>query len=436
MVKVNSKSRRLRKEKTRNRCRPLHFTPLLTLLSVIITIHSHPISATKPFPIFIPCPYTENPIPSNEQDEHSQLHHHDLFAHHSRRSDPDNTAFVDPPDSSPISIQRRQTPTEEIERSQQNPVKVTLNTETVALIVEVVRAVLREEPNKLPQGGPAGPPGPLDQVVSGHNVADLSWNAAELGFYDPNYENISAQTASDSEHSVRNTYFRDVHTFIQRAKEFIHTKDEHMVRDNLSSCLRGIALKWYTAELSPDIKSLIRYGTGIDEWEKQLLKRFRLAPHIAMMMVVNERYPIEDARRHREPGDFTGNIMRAAKDAELTSPISILSFIYNGMDAEFQQHLPVPSSSTSIASYFQIMDERKTLWWTLASRVRFQDSRPYGFYSNASSSCYAKSSNSEPSFYQETRPRATVPRAQNGRDLSYNHLKSNKADELSDGGGD
>lgn len=33
-------------------------------------------------------------------------------------------------------------------------------------------------------------------------------------------------------------------------------------------------------------------------------------------------------------------ITRAAKDAELTSPISILSIIYTRMDADFQQHLP------------------------------------------------------------------------------------------------
>ncbi|MCJ1343186.1 hypothetical protein MMC31_001378 [Peltigera leucophlebia] len=188
-------------------------------------------------------------------------------------------------DSSPISIQPRQASTEEIERSQQNPAKATRNTETAALIVEAVRPVLQEEPNKLPQGGPAGPPGPLGRVVSGHIVADLKWNATELGFFDPNYDNKSSQTASDTTPSAYGGRY--------------------------AGCL-----------LSPDIKSLIRYGTCIDEWEKQLLKRFRLAPHIAMMMMVNERYTVEDAHRHREPGDFAGNIMQAAKDAELTSPIT------------------------------------------------------------------------------------------------------------------
>lgn len=234
------------------------------------------------------------------------------------------------------------------------------------------------------------------------------WNAAELGFFDPNYNNKSANTASDGEHLVRGMNFRDVHTFIQRAKDLMNTKGEQMVRDNLSSCLRGIALEWYTSELSLDIKSFIRYGTGIDKWEKQLLKRFRLAPHIAMMTICNERYTIEDARRHREPRDFAGNIMRAAKDAELTSPISILSFIYNGMDAEFQQHLPVPSATISTDSYLQIMDERKNLWWTLASRIRSQDSRPSGCSFNASSFGHAKSPNTEPSFYHGTRPRGKV----------------------------
>lgn len=311
----------------------------------------------------------------------------------------------------------------EIERSQQSPVKVPLDTQTVSLIVEVVRAALREEPDKLLQEGPAGPPVPLGQVVSGYYGADLMWNAAELGFFDPNYNNQSENTASDREYLMHGTYFRDVHTFIQRAKDMMSTKGEQMVRDNLSSCLRGSALEWYTADLSPDIKSLIRYGTGIDKWEKQLLKRFKLAPHIAMIMIFNERYTIEDARRHREPRDFAGNIMRAAKDAELTSPISILSIIYNGMDAEFQQHLPVPTSTTSTDSYLQIMDERKNLWWTLASRVRSQDSQSYGCSPNASSSCHATGSNANPSYHQETRPRGKVASTQKGSDFNWNHLK-------------
>lgn len=77
-------------------------------------------------------------------------------------------------DSSPSSIRRRQTSTMEIERSQQSPVKAPLDTQTVALIVEVVRPVLREEPNKLLQEGPAGPPVPPGPPGQGADLMRLS----------------------------------------------------------------------------------------------------------------------------------------------------------------------------------------------------------------------------------------------------------------------
>lgn len=372
--------------------------------------------------MFIPRPYHEEQIPSIEQDEQSQLHFDDLFTNHSCHLNSDKTASVDLPDSSLRSVRRRQTSTMEIERSQQSPAKVSLDNQTVSLIVDVVRAVLREEPDKLLQERQAGLSVPLGQVISGHNGADLMWNAAELGFFNPNYNNQSENTASNKEHLTHGIYFNDVHTFIKRAKDMMRTKGEQMVRCNLSSCFRGSALEWYLADLSPYIKSLVQYGTGIDEWENQLLNRFKLSPHIAMRMIFNERYTMEDARRHREPRDFAEYIIQAGKDAELTSPISILSIIYNGMDAEFQKQLPIPTSTTSTDSYLQMMDERKNLWWTLASRGRSEDSQSDGRPSSANSSCHAIGSNANRSFYQETRPRGKVARTRKGSHFNWNHL--------------
>lgn len=118
----NSSSRRVRKEETRNRCRPLCSTSDSTPTDYK-NPQPTPSQQLKPFPIFTPRPYTEKQIPSVEQDEQFQLHHHDPFAHHSCRLDPDTTASIDLPDSSPCSIRHRQTSTVEIERSQQNPLE-------------------------------------------------------------------------------------------------------------------------------------------------------------------------------------------------------------------------------------------------------------------------------------------------------------------------
>ena len=51
-------------------------------------------------------------------------------------------------------------------------------------------------------------------------TADLSvqptskWNANELGFFDPNYNDKTVHTAPAMEHTGKDTYFRDIHLFI------------------------------------------------------------------------------------------------------------------------------------------------------------------------------------------------------------------------------
>lgn len=97
------------------------------------------------------------------------------------------------------------------------------------------------------------------------------------------------------------------------------------------------------------------------------MRRFRVAPNQAMMVITNEKYTVDDARKRREPREYSAKIMRAARDAELSTSLNILSLVYNGMDAEFQR-LPLPTATTPIDGFLQIMEEKKTVWWTLAAR--------------------------------------------------------------------
>lgn len=122
----------------------------------------------------------------------------------------------------------------------------------------------------------------------------------------------------------------------------------------------------------------MKYGNGIVEWEKQLLRRFKVAPNQAMMVITNEKYTVDDARKRREPREYSAKIMRAARDAELSTSLNILSLVYNGIDAEFQRDLPLPTATTPIDGFLQIMEEKKTVWWTLAARNQGYRSPSYG----------------------------------------------------------
>lgn len=69
------------------------------------------------------------------------------------------------------------------------------------------------------------------------------WNANELGFFDPHYNDKTVHSgAPPIEHAGKDTYFRDIHLFLDRAKQFVPTKGTEMIRDNLWLSLRGTAL--------------------------------------------------------------------------------------------------------------------------------------------------------------------------------------------------
>ena len=96
----------------------------------------------------------------------------------------------------------------------------------------------RATPGERGERGERGEPGPPDG-----NGGSERWNAQEIGFFDPHYDGKTAATASAVEHAGKDTYFRDVHVFIEKIKDMATIKEAEMVRNNLYTCLRGTALE-------------------------------------------------------------------------------------------------------------------------------------------------------------------------------------------------
>lgn len=145
-------------------------------------------------------------------------------------------------------------------------------------------------------------------------------------------------------------------------------KGEVVIRGNLFKCFRAIALQWYNSELASNTKRLLRYGAGIEEGEYLLLKRFTQSLSMAMDMLVNGKYTMEDAYEYREPREYSARIIRATRDGDIAAELSVMSLIYNGFDLEFQMDLLLPSTTLTLDAFLQAMDDRKHLWWELASR--------------------------------------------------------------------
>ena len=54
-----------------------------------------------------------------------------------------------------------------------------------------------------------------------------------MDFFDPMFDGKLISIGSSIEHSGKDTYFRDVHLFTDRMKDFVKLKGADIVRDNV-----------------------------------------------------------------------------------------------------------------------------------------------------------------------------------------------------------
>ena len=253
-----------------------------------------------------------------------------------------------------------------------------------AAIAAGIAQYLRDHPPQRGPTGPGGPPGPAGPAGPATEAADAArgsrWNAADLGFFDPLYDGKSVSTGAGIEHAGKDTYFRDVHLFIERAKQLAVVKDAREVRNNLWMSLRGTALEWWTAELSDTERRITTYGNGddVNEWTKLLAERFKEPSNVALGTMLQEKFTLRDAANKREPREFAQKIIRSAKDANFSDVKNQLDLIYNAIDPELRLHIHRPTDQATVNSFLAEMDERKHDWWAYASRHRVGGSLPQG----------------------------------------------------------
>ena len=242
-------------------------------------------------------------------------------------------------------------------------------------IAEIVRQVLAAQSasSSGPQG-PSGEPGPPGLDGAGNGTT--RWNAGDLGFFDPLYDGKSASNSEAITHTGKDTYFRDVHLFIERAKDLATVKGAELVRDNLWTCLRGTALAWWTGEFSEDQKRMIKLTAGnndqLGEWIRLLHGRFKAPSNIALEALIKEKYTLRDAANHREPREYAQCIVRLAKDAGLDSLQNQLDIIYNGIDSSLRKgdiKRPKVSQGATLDGLMEDLDESKHDWWDYGSKA-------------------------------------------------------------------
>ena len=232
--------------------------------------------------------------------------------------------------------------------------------------------------------------------ISAISFENLRWNASKTDFFDSMYDDKFIKTDEIMKHAEKNTYFKDVHFFIERVSDIVTIHDQQLIRKNLFTCLRSTALQWYTSELSFEVKQLLRYDENINHWNKKLLKRFKKSTDVFINVILKERYTMKNARRNRKFREYAFKILRTIKFAKLKSISNQVAIIYNDFDIKFRRDFTKSINVITLESFFKEMNDFKKIWWQLTYR-HFRN------YRNKDKNFQRRNYESRKSFYSSNR---------------------------------
>ena len=249
----------------------------------------------------------------------------------------------------------------------------------IAVIVrEAIQTISRErdddddDAESFDSSDSLGPSGQSDDNI-GNNI---KWNFANLGFFDSYYDDKSLASETNSiVNTDKDTYFRDVHLFIVRAKEMTLTRDEQLVKNNLWFSLKNTALKWWTDELF-DVERRMTKMTmteqkKLSEWISLLHNRFKQSINVVMDNLVQQRYTLKNVVVQRESREYAQKIIRLIKNVDMINVFNQFDFIYNDIDIDVRiDTLRRFKNSIIINEMFNDMNEFKHDWWIKIVKLR------------------------------------------------------------------
>ncbi len=224
---------------------------------------------------------------------------------------------------------------------------------------KALQAMLGVRPSQnggTPGGNPEGPPNPNPPDVPFSRHQGL--RADDIGFFNPKAEGEGPVVGE------KHVTFRDVFAFVDRLKEMKRRFSEQQVLPLIVSCLKGTAITWHTAELSDFERDMLE-AANLEQWTKLLVRRFKEDTGDAVKAMYSEKFVMEDALDNSiSPREYAQSIFRHARAAELGNAQLIVA--WNNLHPTFRSQISQPTSSTSVHSFLEQLDAKRTIWHELA----------------------------------------------------------------------
>ncbi|CAG8950508.1 hypothetical protein HYFRA_00007005 [Hymenoscyphus fraxineus] len=237
-------------------------------------------------------------------------------------------------------------------------------------VTQAVTTALRfKDPAPAPAPAPEPTYEPTYEPAQQQQIA-----VTDIGYFDPRLDESFGK--GDIVTVGKDVWFRDVFLFTERIKDIALLKGQNSVRGIVTSCLRGSALAWYTAELSDLERAGLRTGS-LDLLLGTLIARFKEPSALSLKKLHMLKYNTQDVRQQKEPATYVQEVVRLAKGAGFDSVINQLLFAWNGLEPVLRQHVEMPTEATTLSSFIRALDLRKDTWFAIHSNYQdLQNRRP------------------------------------------------------------
>lgn len=158
----------------------------------------------------------------------------------------------------------------------------------------------------------------------------------------------------------------------------MRSQDITKLRQNLDTCLRGEAIKWWNNEIDPIMQTGLIHSLNIEDWCKQIKKRFRMPPIQAMERLANTKYTLLDVNCRKSPSSYVSTIVALAKQAgKAEAEYQLVLRAWRNMDIALRSDIDEPQEGTTTAQFIEKLNANKLTGLTNSKR-RAQGLRYFG----------------------------------------------------------
>lgn len=100
-------------------------------------------------------------------------------------------------------------------------------------------------------------------------------------------------------------------------------------------------------------------------WINTLSQHFKVPTSVALGLLTDETYSLDDAQCRRPPAQYVQAIMRHGIDCNINDISNQLSFAYQGLAPELRVFVSSPTESTKAAKFIHILEEKQENWFEM-----------------------------------------------------------------------